>query len=67
MSVFESANVEALLEQVKGWTSSGRLRLARRILESLEVDESVEPTRARSPRGLLGMLKTDGAPPTDEE
>ncbi|HSQ55354.1 MAG TPA: hypothetical protein VLM40_06380 [Gemmata sp.] len=67
MGVSESANVEGLLDQLKGWPSSDRLRLARRILETLEAGVPEEPPRPRSLEDLLGLLTTGSPPPTDEE
>jgi hypothetical protein len=67
MSVPGPANVEGLLDQLKGWPSSDRLRLARMILETLEAGTPERPSRPRSLQDLLGLLKTEGTPPTDEE
>jgi hypothetical protein len=54
-------------EQVKTWPPSRRLTLARRILESLELSETGASSPRKSLKGLLGLLKTDVPPPTDEE
>jgi hypothetical protein len=63
----ESEPISEVWEQVETWTPSRRITLARRILESLEAPETrVAPAR-KSLRELLGLLKTDAAPPTDEE
>lgn len=69
MSVSELSNVEGLLDQVKGWPSFDRLRLARMILETLEIGPQgpERSARPRSLRGILGLLKTDNPPPTDQE
>jgi hypothetical protein len=67
MSVSESWNPEGILDQLKTWPSSERLRLARMILETLEADRAEGPPRTRALRDILGMLKTDATPPTDEE
>ena len=67
MSVPESANVEGLLDQLRGWPSSDRLRLARMILETLEGGTPGEAPQHRSLKDLLGLLKTEGTPPSDEE
>jgi hypothetical protein len=67
MSVSESSNVEGLLDQLKGWPSSDRLRLARMILETLEGGTPGGPPRPRSLKDILGLLETGDTPPTDEE
>ena len=65
MSVLDSSDIDGVLDQLKGWSSSDRLRLARRILETLE--PRVPEAPARSLKGLLGLLKTSDRPPGDEE
>jgi hypothetical protein len=67
MSVAGPGNVEGILDQLKTWPSSERLRLARMILETLEAGPSERPPGAGSLKDILGMLKTDTPPPTDEE
>jgi hypothetical protein len=67
MSVIESGKTQELLDQLKTWPSSERLRLARMILETLEAGTLQEPPRARSLKDMLGMLRSDATPPTDEE
>ncbi len=67
MSVSESSNIEGLLDRLRMWPSSDRLRLARRILETLEAGTPEGPPHPRSLRDILGLLKTDNPPPTDEE
>ena len=69
MSVSELSNIEGLLDQVKGWPTSDQLRLARMILATLEAG-APGPERLPRPRSLkhiLGLLKTDNPPPTDQE
>jgi hypothetical protein len=67
MSVSESWKHEGILDQLKTWPTSERLRLARMILETLEADQPEGPPRARPLTDILGMLKTDAPPPPDEE
>ncbi len=69
MNVSELSNIEGLLDQVKRWPSSDRLRLARMILETLEAGAPGpgRSPRPRSLRDILGLLKTDNPPPTDQE
>jgi hypothetical protein len=66
-SIAESGRAEGVLDQLKGWRPSEKLRLARLILETVEAAEaSVQPSKG-SLEDLLGMLKTDAPPPTDDE
>ena len=67
MSVSESVNVEGVLDQLRRWPSSDRLRLARMILETLEGGTAGGVSRPRSFKDLRGLLKTEGTPPTDDE
>ena len=67
MSVMESGPISEVWEQVKTWTPSRRITLARRILESLEAPEIGVAPPQKSLRDLLGLLKTGAPPPTDEE
>jgi hypothetical protein len=67
MSVSDSPHIDGLLDQLRIWSSSDRIRLARRILETLEGDVPEAPVRAQSLNDLLGLLKTSDHPPGDEE
>jgi hypothetical protein len=68
MSAIEPGRIEGVLDQVKGWPSTERLRLARMILESIEHAPAVEEPPRRIPlEQVFGLLKTDAPPPTDEE
>ena len=67
MSVTGSGRIEGVLDQLKDWPSSERLRLARMILETIETPPVSEPPRKGSLKDLLGILKTDAPAPTDEE
>ena len=44
-----------------------RITLARRILETTETPSIAEPPRTMSLDEVIGLLKTNGPPPTDEE
>ena len=57
------------LERLADWPPEHRLVLARRILETLEKPSASDPrsTRTGSIRDLLGLLRTEGEPPSDEE
>ncbi len=65
MSVADSNDIDGLLDQIRDWPSSDRIRLAGRILETLEGTASEAP--ARSLKDILGLLKTPDRPPGDEE
>jgi len=67
MSVTASGRIGGILDQLKDWPSSERLRLARMILETIETPPVSEPPRKGSLKDLLGILKTDAPAPTDEE
>ena len=61
MSVTESGKIEGILDELRNWPSSERLRLARMILETLETHRESVPPRQGSLKDLLGILKTDCA------
>ncbi len=65
MSILDSDDIDGLLDQLRAWSSSDRIRLARRILETLE--GAVPEAPARSLKDILGLLKTLDRPPGDEE
>jgi hypothetical protein len=67
MSVMASGKIEGVLDQLKDWPSTERLRLARMILETIETQTVSEPPRTGSLKDLFGILKTDAPAPTDEE
>jgi hypothetical protein len=67
MSIVEKDQINEVLDRVSTWSTAGRIALARRILESLEAQPLSEPPRTRSLKDLVGLLKTDAPPPTDEE
>lgn len=67
MSIAESGTIEGILDQLKTWPTAKRLRLARMILETLEVPTVAEPPRTKSLKEIVGLLKTDAPAPTDEE
>ena len=67
MNFAESKKVEGILDELRKWPSSERIRLARLILETIET----QPVSPMAPKGslkdLLGLLKTDSPPPNDDE
>ena len=67
MSVSDSSDIDGLLDQLRTWSSADRIRLARRILETLDgAVPEVPPARATL-KDLLGLLKTPDQSPGDEE
>jgi hypothetical protein len=67
MNVVKTESISEVWERVKTWTPSRRTTLARRILESLDTPETEPAPNRQSLKDLLGLLKTDAPPPTDEE
>ena len=67
MSITGSEKTGDLVDRLKTWPSAERLRLARMILETLETGTDEDPPRVRSLKDILGLLKTDSSPPTDEQ
>jgi hypothetical protein len=65
MGISGPSGIEVILDELKGWSHSDRIRLARRILETLE--PAVPRAPARSLKDLIGLLKTAARPPGDEE
>jgi hypothetical protein len=67
MSATQNEEIIDVFNRVKGWPLDMRIALARRILESTEVPAIAEPPRTLSLDQVIGILKTDAPPPTDEE
>jgi hypothetical protein len=76
MSLVETNEIGEVLDRVKTWSPPSRIALARRILETLESSAAgesqhsrqvEEPTRGVPVETVLGMLRTDREPPSDEE
>ena len=67
MNVAGPEKIERVLDQLKDWPASDRIRLARRILETSEADAPAKAPRVPSRPSLLGLIKTDAPPPNDEE
>jgi hypothetical protein len=65
MNATDPSHIADMLDELKTWSPTDRIRLARRILETLEAGEPGSP--ARSLKDILGLLKTPGRPPGDEE
>jgi hypothetical protein len=68
MSSAEANEIADILSRVKTWSIPSRVTLARQILESVEGKPVIEPPPRKRPlTDLIGLLKTDAPPPTDEE
>ncbi len=67
MSIARTGRIEGILNELKTFRSSDRLRLARMILETLEIPTVTDRPRVGSLNDIVGLLKTDAPPPTDEE
>ena len=67
MIVTRDQELAEVLNRVKLWPLPMRITLARRILETTETSSIPEPPRTLSLDQVLGLLKTDVPPPTDEE
>jgi len=76
MSTAEADELSDVLDRVKSWSPPLRIALARRILETLDTSPVgvperrpaiEEPTRGVPVETVLGMLRTDREPPSDEE
>jgi hypothetical protein len=68
-SVTTADETAAILDRVRNWPAESRLALAQKILGTLGGDlrPDVEPRPKGTLADLVGLLKTDGPPPTDEE
>jgi hypothetical protein len=69
MSASEFTEIDAVLGRVQTWPASVQLSLATRILESLEASNALAsgPKDEKPLRSLLGLLATNGQPPSDDE
>ena len=67
MSTIESSDISDVLERVRAWTPGMRVVLARKVLETLESASISEPPRNMVLDDVVGLLRTDAAPPDDEE
>lgn len=56
-----------ILNRVAGWPTEVRVSLAQRILHTVEEDLKPKAPRGQRLDRLVGLLKTEGPPPTDEE
>ena len=67
MTSSRSEAVAQVISQVSSWSPEERLMLVRRILQTLRSEVSLQPAQRKSLRDLLGLLKTEGPAPSDEE
>jgi hypothetical protein len=68
MGAAEADEMAEILSRVKNWSVPARVALARQILESVEREPVMEPRpRKLGISELIGLLKTDAPPTTDEE
>jgi hypothetical protein len=58
--------VDGIMDRVAGWPTEGRLALAQRILQSVQADLKERPRR-KSFMTLLGQLKVEGPPPSNQD
>lgn len=56
-----------VLDRVRTWDTEMRIDLARRILETVVPARPLKPAQTMSLDEVIGILKTDAPPPTDEE
>jgi hypothetical protein len=67
MTATQSQELADVVNLVKDWPLDIRISLARRILETAERPAIIETPRTLSLDQVIGILKTDDPPPTDEE
>jgi hypothetical protein len=63
----ESDEVVEVLTRVSTWPPAKRLALAQELLQTLTGDLGARTSSHTSLKDLLGLLKTQGPPPSDEE
>ena len=67
MSTTEIDELSEVLNRIKAWPLPRRLTLARRIVETMEIASASTSPRKGSLKDVLGILKTDAPPPTEEQ
>ncbi len=67
MTAIQNQELVDIFNRVKDWPLDMPITLARRILETAETPLIAEPPRTLSLDQVIGILKTDAPPPTDEE
>ncbi len=66
MTTVDYQNITEIVNHVRSWPQDARVSLARSILGTLE-DELSPPRPKRSLRNLVGIMKWEGPPLTDED
>ena len=56
-----------VLDRVRTWDTEMRIDLARRILETVVPTRPLKPAQTMSLDEVIGILKTDNPPPSNEE
>ena len=67
MPVTETDEVGEVLSRVSTWPAEKRLALTQKILQTLTRDLGSKSPPQKTLKDLLGLLKTEGPPPSDEE
>ena len=67
MQMTETDEVGEVLSRVSTWPAEKRLVLTQKILQTLTRDLSMKPQPQKTLKDLLGLLKTEGPTPSDEE
>lgn len=65
MTPVNTGPMEEVFDRIQAWPPADRLTLAQKILSTLGPDLATRPRRSLRP--LVGLLKREGAPPSDEE
>lgn len=62
-----TAEVNDIVDRVRGWEPASRALLARRIMDTLGSSQISNPPRLLPPDRVFGLLKTNRPAPTDAE
>ena len=63
-----NSEMEELIKQVSAWPVAARRQLARRVLETIDLETCPSIGRRKKPSSeVLGVLATDAPPPNDQE
>ena len=65
-TISQEDDVAQVFARVEAWPEEARRSLVEKIRGTFR-EGSAEPERRKNFMNLLGLLKTDGPPPTDEE
>jgi len=67
MTTSDSHEILDVLDRVRWWTPDMKVALARKVLETLESPEVVPPPKRMALDEVVGILRTDAAPPDDRQ